>query len=362
MAYENMTYEYIIHRMIDRITTDYPDLDIREGSIVFNAVASAAMEVAIMYTELDNVLNESFVVTASREYILVACEQVGINTDMFAPSSGFFKGLFNVKIDLESRWNLEEYNYMVLEQLDDETDDDGNTLYAYRMQCETTGSGPNGLTGNLTPIDYTNGDLTVAQLTECLIPGEDETPDEDIVDYYMNFVNDSIVDGNVKQYEEWCDEFPGIGKSKIFPLWNGDNTVKVSILDAENNVASSTLIDDFQEYLDPNVTGMGDGVAPIGAFVTVSTATPKTINVTCKVKLKEGYTDPSAINDTITAHFKDISYEKTVVSYMTLGAAILDAESVDFITNLTVNGGTADIPLGDEEIPVLGTTNWTVVT
>ena len=66
MAYENMTYEVILKRMMDRVTEQYPNLDNREGSLIFNALAPAAIELAIMYTELDNVLKESFIDTASR--------------------------------------------------------------------------------------------------------------------------------------------------------------------------------------------------------------------------------------------------------------------------------------------------------
>ena len=46
---------------------------------------------------------------------------------------------------------------------------------------------------------------------------------------------------------------------------------------------------------------------------------------------------------------------------MSLGAAILNVQSVDFVTDLKVNGGTEDIMLGEEEIPILGSVNWTVV-
>ena len=80
MAYENMTYEVILQRMMERVTTKYPNLDNREGSIIFNALAPAALELAIMYTELENVLNESFVETATRALSLIVkhvlCGQV----------------------------------------------------------------------------------------------------------------------------------------------------------------------------------------------------------------------------------------------------------------------------------------------
>ena len=358
MAYESMTYEYIIARMISRISADYPTIDIREGSMVFNAVASAAMECAILYTELDNSRNESFIKTASREYILKGCDQVGIDISIFNATPAFVKGVFNVPIEMYSRWNLGLHNYLVIEEMENDTEDG---MYYYKMQCESIGSEPNVLTGDLTPIDFIDGNLTTSKITECLIEGEDETPDDEIVDYYVEYINHTASDGNIGQYKLWCQEFPGIGNYRIFPLWNGDNTVKVSILNSSNRSASEELIAEFQEYLDPGTTGMGDGIAPIGAFVTVSTATEQVVTVSAKVKFKDGYSDISAIDTALSNFFAEIAYEKSTVGYMNVGAKILDIEGVDFITDLALNGGTVDIPLGDEVIPILGTTNWTVV-
>ena len=356
MAYENMTYEVILQRMMDIVTAQYPNLDNREGSIIFNALAPAAIELAIMYTELDNVRSESFVNTASREYILIGCEQMGMDTRVFEASAGIHKGEFDVEVAIGYRWNCDLYNYEVTEYI-------GKVghYYTYKMKCETLGTAPNNMTGDLTAItDIPNG-LTYAKVTACLVEGENETPDDDIRAAYYEFINSTISDGNVGQYKRWCEEYDGIGNFKIFPLWNGANTVKVSILSASNHAATSSLVSDFQNYLDPGIKGMGDGVAPIGAFVTVTTATEVPISVSANVTLKRGYSDTSVITAALDKYFASISYEKSVMSYMNVGAAILDVEGVESVTGLLVNGGTADITLGNEQIPTVGTTTWTVV-
>lgn len=353
MAYENMTYEVILQRMIDRVTAKYPDLDNREGSIIFNALASAAIELAIKYSELNNTRNESSVSTATREYILLGCRDMGMDVSVFEANAGTHKAVFNVEVPIGSRWNCELYNYTVTEYIGVE-----ENAYAYRVVCETAGTAPNNQTGELTPITDNPTGLSNAQLVECLIEGENETSDEDIRTAYYEFVNSTATDGNRNQYQRWCDEYEGIGNSKVFPLWNGDNTVKVSILSVSNRAASDELIAEFQEYLDPGVTGMGDGKAPIGAFVTVSTATELPINVVATVTMKDGYTDTTPINDALEAYFASIAYEKSIVAYMNIGAVILGVEGVDTISNLKLNGGTADINLSNEQIAVLGTTNW----
>ncbi len=358
MAYENMTYEFILQRMMNRVAEQYPNLDNREGSVIFNALAPAALELAILYTELDNSRNESFINTATREYILIACQDIGMNVAQFDASAGVHKGEFDVEVPLESRWNCELYNYVVTGFIGK----NANTgYYEYQMQCETTGTAPNNQTGDLIAITDIPTGLTHARVVECLIEGENETPDDDIRTAYSEFVNNTVSDGNVGQYRRWCNEFNGIGNYKIFPLWNGDNTVKVSILDASNTKASETLIAEFQKYLDPNTSGMGDGVAPIGAFVTVTTANEVPINMSAKINMKSGHTDTSGITTALTNYFASIAYEKTTVAYMNLGATILAVPGVESVSNLVVNGGTTDITLGNEDIPVIGTTNWTVM-
>lgn len=355
MAYENLTYEVLLNRMMNRVSEKYPNLDTREGSIIFNALASAAVELAIAYIEVDNVLRESFVKTASREYLLQACEQMGINTEMFNASAGIHRGEFNVEVPIGSRWNCELYNYVVTEYVGVE-----ENAYVYMLKCETLGTSPNNTTGDLTAISDIPYGLSNATLTDCLIEGENETTDEDIRDYYIEYVNSTVDDGNVKQYMRWCTEYDGVGRSKVFPLWNGNNTVKVSILSSSNQVASQELIDDFQEYLDPGTTGMGNGVTPIGAFVTVTTATERPIAVEATIKFQNGYSDTNIIDEALDKYFAELAYDKTLVSYLSVGATILDIEGVEAVSDLKINNGTADIIIGDEEIPILSTTNWVV--
>jgi uncharacterized phage protein gp47/JayE len=355
MAYENMTYEIILQRMMNRVTYKYPNLDNREGSIIFNALAPAALELAIAYSELDNVLAESFVDTASREYILRGCQQMGMDITQFEAKAGTHKGVFNVEVEIGSRWNCELYNYVVTSYIGKEDE-----YFAYEMLCETLGTSPNKQTGDLTAItDVPNG-LEYAKLIECLIEGENVTSDEDIKQAYFDHVNSTAYDGNVAQYVEWCKEFDGIGNARIFPLWNGDNTVKVSILSASNKKASDTLIEDFQNFLDPGTTGMGDGVAPIGAFVTVTTAEEVPIDVSATITFKAGYADTSVLETELEEYLSGLAYKKNTVGYMNIGAIILNYEGIEAVNDLTVNGGTSNVMLSDEQIPVVGTLTWAV--
>ena len=73
--YKDITYEDILERMLDRVPDD---VDKREGSVIYDALAPAAVEMQLMYIELDVILNETFADTASRENLIRRAAERGI--------------------------------------------------------------------------------------------------------------------------------------------------------------------------------------------------------------------------------------------------------------------------------------------
>lgn len=350
--YEDQTFEVILQRMLDQVSNT---LDKREGSIIYDALAPAAAELAQAYIEIDSLIKETYAGTASRTFLIKRAAEQGITP--YAASKAVLKGLFYDASDqlfdvpIGSRFNLESLNYEVTEKINTGT---------FKVECETAGTIGNSQLGTLTPIEYIAG-LKTAELSEILIQGEDEESTEELRTRYFNEVGLKVQDGNVAQYLAWAAAYSGIGKTKVFPLWNGANTVKVSILNTSQRAATQTLIDQFQAYLDPNSEGLGNGKAPIGAVVTVSTATEVTIDVAMEIELAAGYPEATGIQEAIEAYFADIAYSKTTVGYLTLAGKVADVPCVDLLSSMTMNLGTSDITLTAEQVPVLGTLNVTVV-
>ena len=74
--YENVTYESILQRMLDRIPDD---MDKREGSIIYDALAPAAVELQLMYIELDTILRDTFAsTTTDRDCMVLRAAERGI--------------------------------------------------------------------------------------------------------------------------------------------------------------------------------------------------------------------------------------------------------------------------------------------
>lgn len=343
------TFDEIITDMLARVPDSF---DKREGSVIYDALAPAAYELSLAYEDMEEKLQNTYARTANRDGLILRAEEFGL--EPFPATYAIRKGVFtpaSVEIPIGSRFNFEEINFEVTEKITDGE---------YKLTCETVGVAGNYGSGTLLPMEYIQGLETASLDEEVLIYGEDEEGTEDFRQRYFDTIKSNARDGNVAQYEKWASEYPGIGSCKVLPLWNGANTVKVSILDTIQRPATEELIGNFQEYLDPGSEGLGNGMAPIGAIVTVGTATAVPVNISATLSLANGYTELGDIEADLTAMFTQLAYKKNTVSYMTVGATILNNPSVERVNNLLINGSISDIELQEEQIAILGETSWTV--
>lgn len=341
------SYETILQEALNRIADKY---DKREGSIIRDALSPACFLLHEFGVDTDYKLKQGFAGTCDRKWLIERAKEIGMEAPYEASSSVVEAEMLpdTVTVPLGSRFNCDALNFNVTAQ-------NGNGIY--ELTCETAGEAGNIGSGTLLPIDYIAG-LTSSAIRRILIYGEPEQDTEAYREQYFVNVKGDARDGNQKQYAQWLDGFAGVGNYKILPLWNGSCTVKVSILDSNNNPASETLIRECQDYLDPGSTGLGNGVAPIGAVVTVTTASTKEISLTGTITLREGYTAADGLDIAIAEYLRSIAYRKSSVSYMALGTFIFSHEAVENLSELTVNGSTVDITLEDEEIAVFGIAEW----
>lgn len=349
--YEAITYELILQRMIDRVLAQNPNIDTREGSIIYNALAPAAVELQNMYIQLDTILNESFADTQTRDYLIKRCAERGIIPE--PATKAILKGEFNIDVPIGSRFSLDMLNYIVIEKISDGI---------FKLECETPGSEGNQQFGTLIPIDYIEG-LTSAELTELLIPGEDEEDTESLRERYFNSLESQSFGGNIADYKEKTKQLPGVGGVKVYPVWNGGGTVKLVIIDSTYNVPSSTLIDAVQTAVDPiQNQGKGVGFAPIGHVVTVEGVSATTININTNITYQEGWTwadiEPY-VHKAIDDYFFELasSWENEnnlIVRISQIETRILNIAGVVDIEDTTINGQAQNFVLGADNIPVRG--------
>ena len=85
----------------------------------------------------------------------------------------------------------------------------------YQVQCETAGAIGNQYFGNMIPIDYING-LQTAQLTDLLIPGEDEEDTEHFRQRYFDSFNAQAFGGNRADYLAKVRAIDGVGNVQSY--------------------------------------------------------------------------------------------------------------------------------------------------
>lgn len=334
--FENKTFENILNDMLNDVATKNPELDTRTGSIIYTALAPIALELETAYHEMDMILNETFLETASREYLAKHGDQLGLTIN--EATYGHYRGEFNVDVPLGSRFNLDKFNYYVYQKIADPVEKDDP--YVFELICETAGSEPNNYYGALTPITYV-ANLAYAEIPpftpdEAILPGEDEEDTEAFRYRLQTHAKKPPVNGNLAQYHEWLDEYEGIGKYKVIPLGNGANTIKILVLDTEGGLIED--LSEIQDYFDPDATGMGDGVAPIGAMVTVASPYTIPVSIDCKVRLKDGYGEGDLVDiqNALLDYFKSIAFDKTTIDYMPIAAKIYNVPCVGDIVRLEV--------------------------
>lgn len=353
--FESFNYDYLMESMLANVPDD---LDKREGSVIWDALAPAALELETAYMFLEWMLNQAFADTADRDFLILRAHERGLlpNPATYAVLKGEFTPT-TLTIPAGTRFNLNELNYQVGEAISGEPG-------SYQLICETEGSEGHKKLGNLIPIDYVEG-LESATATEVLIPGEDEEDTEVFRNRYLNDFNPVRFGGNIAQYVDWINAIDGVGGSRVKRRSTGERKVIATIINSEYSKATSALVEAVQNSLDPDSDGAGDGLAPIGHEVTVEAADNATINIYFEIEFDTGksYTNMmTAITEVIEAYLLELrtdwgnysSGTATVVRIAQLETRILALSGVLDINNTKINSVAANYSCTDNKIPVLG--------
>lgn len=350
------TYEDLMAQKLAGIDDS---LDKREvTSLIYNATAANSIETVQMLVTLKNYLEMIFPDTATREYLIKKAVERGLEPEEAKKAKR--KGVFNMDVPIGSRFSLDELNYVAVEKL---------SIGEFILECETAGNVGNLYSGQLVPIEYIDG-LTSAELTDVLIPGEDEEDTEAFRQRYFNSFNSTSYGGNRADYKEKVGALEGVGGVRVYRAWNGGGTIKLVIINSQYEAPSQTLIDFVQEAVDPlDQQGEGVGIAPIDHIVTIFAVNQNSINIDLTITYQDGWTwaDIQAnVYSTIDEYFKELAkewaesidyagdYSGVVVRVSQIETRLLGVPGVLDIGNTLLNGLASNIQLDKESIPVRG--------
>lgn len=191
--------------------------------------------------------------------------------------------------------------------------------------------------------------------------GDDIESDDDLRARLLDWIQNPGTSGNPAEYRQWAMDIDGVTGAKVISLWNGPGTVKVVILGTDKKPPDDVLVQTVQNTIAPAELESETRLAPIGAAVTVVGAEPVPINVDATIAIDNSNTALATIQENfqlaLTDYLSAMALQADVVRYAKISSLLVDLDGVLDITAYTVNGGTANIPISNVQVAVVGVVN-----
>ena len=368
--FQNKDYDYFLRKMLDAV----PDnIDKREGSIIYDALAPAALVMGQQSLDMANVIKETYIKTASGEFLDYRAIEHGTSRYPATQTEAKAKVLNDKKEPLDKVQIGDKFAsigdspiFYVVTKI--------NSDLTIELTAETAGSSANSYIGQVLPVTP-NDLLSWAEITEITAPARDVESDDHLRARLLSSQSWIAYGGNVADYLDMTSKIDEVGAAQIYPTWNGGGTVKVVILNNDLMPASASLVQKVKNTLDPeDKQAEGYGLAPIDHSVTVTAPEKLIVNVDISVKLDdtkvtryvkdsitkavEGYfqslrEDWADINQKLGRGYQETIYRSKILSQVMLTEGVVNAKLP------SLNGKDADIDLifnnEKSQLPVVGT-------
>lgn len=226
---------------------------------------------------------------------------------------------------------------------------------AIHVEAMVAGAAGNVPAGSVTQMPVTIEGIAEVYNAKPFQDGYEAESDIDLRERYYAELREPVTSGNVYHYRRWAKEVPGVQDVKVFPLWQGDNTVQVVVIDTDGHPANGELVKRVQDHIDPGKAGTGQGEAPIGAHCTVSAADTFKVNVSVSIIATENLEAvKKRIRENLEGFFRSIAFTDDWVSVGKVNNTILTTKGVSDCDKLRLNGGTARLPIPEKAVAQLG--------
>ncbi len=349
---ESYQYDAILKAMLARVPDD---IDKREGSIIYDALAPTAFTLAGQNFMLGYLTDLLFGDTATGEWLDRVVGDFGLTREAATYSvrqidcTDSAGAAFAVPIG--ARFAINELTFTITETI---------APGSYRALCGQAGTQGNCYSGAILPLDNITGLGAAVLLPEPLIPARDEEGDEALRARFYLSVRQTPFGGNKADYREKTLSIEGVGACVVFGAADGlgPGNVGLMIGDESQNRATPTLVDAVQALYGT----AGDGLAPIGHTVTVATCTDLAVDVSASLVLKSGASMAVVqplVEAVIATYIESIVFDAATVFYAKLVAEILNAhDAILDVGSVTMNGVAANIALektfASYQVPVVG--------
>lgn len=356
--YEDLTVEAIKSRILARLTTN---LQTREGSYTNDVISAAAAEIAEVYHSMDALVPAFYLDETSGTYIDKQAAVVGIvrKPGTKASCAITFTGTDGAQVPSGTPFYTAAGLAFLLRETAVIADGTATGMLDAAQVGDLYNIGAGEITQTLKNYSGISG-----YANEAAAGGTDPESDASLLARYLDRMRRTATSGNPYHYQQWANSVAGVGASRVIAKWDGPGTVKVILTDPNMEPAAPETVEQCAAYIEQQ--------RPVGADVTVTAARAKELAVTAEVTI-DGSTTREAVQTAFEKAVKEyfgtvvgsvfgqnldgqldtLETETYTVSYNRISAILLMIPGVVDHTTLLVGGGTENILMAPDEVPVL---------
>lgn len=228
-------------------------------------------------------------------------------------------------------------------------DEDGSGTVT--ATADAVGTAYNVPAGAIVSMQQAVSGVTALTNEEAAAGGTDPETDTALFARLDSYKKTPPTSGNEQHYHQWALEVNGVGAASVIRCWDGPGTVKVIIADMALRPVEEELRAEVAAYIEMQ--------RPVTAEVTVESAAgvPVTVSVTVTTDgTVSKLNTERELTERLVEYLGSIAFtEGAEVVYNRVLAIVMGLPSVTDCAELLVGGGTDNVPLDANEIPMLGT-------
>ncbi|ACQ54907.1 baseplate J/gp47 family protein [Clostridium botulinum] len=342
------TREDILNRMKNN-TND--ELNKGEGTYIHDNLTPVSIELEKQNIKLNDVLNKVFIEKALRngyeDEVIARCAEMGIYRKEGKNATDTITLIGAEGIIIEKGFLVQTKNNIQFKTIEEKIIP-GCGEIDIPIQALDVGSRYNVKANTIVEMPIQIVGVTEVTNKNNITNGIDIEPIEDLYKRYKVKVTTPATSGNKYHYYLWAMEVQGVGDCIVKPLWDGNGTVKVILIDSNKKKPNEEIIKNVKEHIEE--------VRPIGASITVVGIEESNININVNIQIDTSTTLEEVkekIENNINDYFKTIAFKEKVVRYTRIASCILDVQGIIDYEKLKINDSTENIKLNDEQVAIL---------
>lgn len=350
-------------RMLDTAKQYDPDVDVQEGSPVWDANRPSAEELENIQINIVNAVSAVIPATSWGDYLDDHVTEAGITRKPgdYATGTVDLKATVDVTVPagtvlatisgLEFVTDAEAVITPPAVQPDPDNPEPGVATVNVTATAVGRDYNISPYTLRLVPREFEN--LVILEQAQAFTGGLDAESDDDLRARYFAVIRNRSGAGNPDNYKGWALEVNGTKAAKVFRATPSPGSVTIAVASQEG-VPDAELVDEVQARINAHANVLSNNI------VVPATALPIDMSGTLTLMPDTLLADvQTAFEDSVVSYLESLYYTGEPVRYSAVYQLLLNTTGVLDVSDFIMNGAVANILAEGTDIAVLGKVTFT---